>query len=79
MNIIHICVIWLLLLGWALFKLLCMAESPNRQLPIAGLQVVNADPPIDEILPFVDEVRQTVAWLKCGELSGICNINAELL
>ncbi len=55
-----------------------MADPPSGQLPI-GLQGADADPPIDESPPSLDEVRESVAKLRGGKAPGICNINAEML
>lgn len=55
------------------------AGPPNGQLPVAGLQVADADPPIDECPPSLDEVRLDVAKMRGGEAPGIHNIGAELL
>ena len=44
-----------------------------------GLQVMDADPPINEALSSFDEVKEAVAKLRGGKAAGICNINAELL
>ena len=65
---------------WAeYFEQLFMAEPPSGQLQAAGLQVLNADPAINEAPPSLDEVREAVAKLKGGKAAGICNISAELL
>ena len=44
-----------------------------------GLQVMDADPPINEAAPSIDEVKEAVAKLRSGKAPGICNISAELL
>lgn len=41
-----------------------MKDLLRRQLPAVGLQVVNADPPIDENSPPLDEVREAVAKVR---------------
>ncbi|MFV0264558.1 MAG: hypothetical protein ACK5JN_19375 [Kluyvera sp.] len=65
---------------WAeYFEQLYRADPPSRQLPTAGLQMVDADPPIDEAAPSFDEGREAVARLKGGKGSGVCYMNAELL
>lgn len=65
---------------WAeYFEQLYMADPPNGQLPVAGLQMAEADPPIDEAPPSLDEVREAVARLRGGKAPGVCNISAELL
>ncbi|XP_050735881.1 uncharacterized protein LOC127008208 [Eriocheir sinensis] len=65
---------------WAeYFEQLYMADPPRGQLPVTGLQVADADPPIDESPPSLGEVREAVAKLRGGKASGACNISAELL
>ena len=41
-----------------------MAEPPSGHLEIAGLRVLNADQPINEAPPSLDEVREAVAKLR---------------
>ena len=41
--------------------------------------MLDADPPIDETAPSIDDVKEAVAKLKGGKTTGICNIRAELL
>ncbi|KAG0725535.1 Alpha-N-acetylglucosaminidase [Chionoecetes opilio] len=43
------------------------------------LMAVDADPPIDETAPSLDEVREAVAKLRGGKAAGVCKISAELL
>ena len=43
------------------------------------LQTLDADPPIDETAPSIDDVKEAVAKLRGGKAAGICNISAELL
>ncbi|KAG0729173.1 Transposon TX1 uncharacterized protein [Chionoecetes opilio] len=43
------------------------------------IKAVDADPPIDETAPSLDEVREAVAKLRGGKAAGVCNISAELL
>ena len=65
---------------WAeYFEQLYMADPPSGQLPVAGLQMAEANPPIDEAPPSLDEVREAVARLRGGKAPGVCNISAELL
>ena len=42
------------------------------------LQMLDADPLIDETAPFIGVVKAAVAKLKGGKAAGICNISAEL-
>ena len=39
---------------------------------------MDADPPINEVAPSIDKVKEAVAKLKGGKAAGICNISAEL-
>lgn len=43
------------------------------------LQAVNADPPIDETPPTLDEVREAVSRPRFGKVSDVCNFSAELV
>ena len=56
-----------------------MAEPPSGQLPLAGVQIAVADPPLDETPLFLAEVREAVRKLKGGKAAGVCNISAEML
>ena len=40
---------------------------------------MNADSPINEVPPSIDEVEDALAKLRLGKAAGICNISAELL
>ena len=42
-------------------------------------QVLDADISINEVAPFINEVKEAVEKLRDGKAAGICNINAELL
>ena len=65
---------------WAeYFEQLFKVNPPSGQLQTTGLQVVDADPPINEAAPSIDEVKEAVAKLKDGKAAGICNISAKLL
>ncbi|KAG0714238.1 hypothetical protein GWK47_001654 [Chionoecetes opilio] len=65
---------------WAeYFGQLFTVDPPTEQLHTTGLQAVDADPPIDETAPSLDEVREAVAKLRGGKAAGVCNISAELL
>ena len=65
---------------WAeYFEHLFTVDSPNGQLQTAGLQTLDADPPIDETAPSIDDMKVSVAKLSGGKAAGICNISAELL
>lgn len=46
-----------------------MADSPNGQLPTNGLQIIDADPPINETPP-VDEVTEAMSRLRGGMETG---------
>ena len=46
------------------FEQLFVAEPPSEQLQAAGLQVLNADPAVNEAPPSLDKVREVVAKLK---------------
>ena len=54
-------------------------DPPRRQLQTAGLQTLDADPPIGETAPSIGDVKQAVAKLSGEKAAGICNISAELL
>ncbi|KAG0715742.1 Cyclin-dependent kinase 8 [Chionoecetes opilio] len=65
---------------WAeYFGQLFKVDPPIEQLHTTGLRAMDADPPIDETAPFLDEVREAVAKLRGGKAAGVCNISAELL
>ena len=48
-------------------------------LQTTGLQVMDADPSINEAPPSIDEVKDAVAKLRSGKAAGICNIREEFL
>ena len=53
---------------------------PSGKLRTAGLQTLDADPPIDENAPSIGDVKEAVAKLRGGKAAaGICNMSAELL
>ena len=54
-------------------------DPASGQLRTAGLQMLDADPPIDEPAPSIGDVKEAVARLMGGKAAGICNISAELL
>ena len=55
-------------------------DPPSGQLRTAGLQTLDADPPIDETASSIGDVKEAVAKLRVGKAAaGICNISAELL
>ena len=65
---------------WAeYFEQLFKVNPPSRQLQATRLQMMDADPPINEAPPSIDEVKEAVAKLRGGKAAGICNISAELL
>ena len=58
---------------WAeYFEQLFTLEPPSGQLRTAGLQTLDADPPIDETAPSIGDVKEQLA-------AGVCNISVELL
>lgn len=61
------------------FNQLYMVDTPHGQLPVAGLLVANADPPLDKTQPSLAEVREAVTKLRGGQAPGIFNICVELL
>ncbi len=65
--------------GAEYFERLYVAEPPSQQLSFAGVQMLTADPPVDETPPSLAEVREAVNKLKCGKAAGICNVSAEML
>ena len=54
-------------------------DPPSGQHHTAGLQTLDADPPINEIVPSIVDVKEAAAKLRGGKAAGICNIKAELL
>ena len=60
--------------GAQYFQQLFTVNPPIGQLQTTGLQVADADPPINETVPSLDEVKESVAWLRRGEETGICHI-----
>ena len=65
---------------WAnYFEQLFKVNLPSGQLQTTGLQVVDADPPINEAAPSIDEVKKAVAKLQGGKVADICNISSKLL
>ena len=65
--------------GAEYFEQLFTVVPPIGHLQTAGLQTLDADPPIDETAPSIDDVKEAVARLRGGKAAGICNISAELL
>ena len=64
---------------WAeYFEQLFKVNSLSERLQTTGLQVMDANPPINEAALSIDEVKGTVAKLRGGKAAGICNISAEL-
>lgn len=55
-----------------------MADPTSGRLRIDDLQALNSDPPIEEVPPSLDEVREVLTRLKGGKASDVCSINAEL-
>ena len=56
------------------FEQLFTVDAISGQLRTAGLQTLDADPPIDETAPSIGDVKETVANLRDGKAAGICNI-----
>ena len=56
-----------------------LVDPPSGQLQTAGLQTLDAEPPINETAPSIDDGKEAVAMLRSGKAAGICNISAELL
>ena len=54
-------------------------DPPSRQLQTAGLQTLDADPPIDETAPSIEDVKEAVEKFRDGKAVGICYISAEWL
>ena len=54
-------------------------DPPSGHLRTAGLQKLDADPPIDETAPSIGDIKEAVAKLMGRKAVGICNISAELL
>ena len=61
------------------FEQLFTLNPPSGQFRTAGLQTLDADPPIDETTPSIGDVKEAVAKLRGGKATGVCNISAELL
>ena len=65
---------------WAeYFEQLYMAAPPAERLRGDGVQTLDADPPINEATPSLDEVKEAVDRLRGGKAPGVCNVSAELL
>ena len=54
-------------------------DPGSGQLRTAGLETLDADPPIDETALSIDDVKEAVAKVRSEKAAGICNISAELL
>ena len=56
------------------FEQLFTVDPLSGQLPTAGLQTLDADPPIDETAPSIGDVKEAVAKLRggnrCGKVEG---------
>ena len=61
------------------FEQMFTVDPFSGQLQTAGLQTLDADPPIDETAPSIDDVKEAVAKLRGGKAAVICNISGELL
>ena len=65
---------------WAeYFEQLLKVNPPSGRLQTTELQVMDADPPINETAPSIGEVKEAVAKLTDGKAADICNISTELL
>lgn len=59
-----------------------MEDSSRGQLPIAELQIVTANPPINEMTPCFDKTAKLLVRLrkvKVGKEPGVFKVNKELL
>ena len=64
---------------WAeYFEQLFKVNPPRGRLQSTGSQVMDADPPINQAVPSIDEVKEAVARWRGGKAAAICNISAEL-
>lgn len=54
-------------------------DSPSVHLALAWLQESAAEPPIDETLPFLTDVRDALRSWKGETAAGICSINVDML
>ena len=61
------------------FEHLFKVNPPSGHLQTTGLQVMDADPPINQAASSFDEVKETVTKLRGGKAAGICNMSVELL
>ena len=61
------------------FEQLFMVNPPSGWLQTIVLQVMDADPPINETATSLDEVKEAVARLRGGKAAGICSISVKLL
>ena len=65
---------------WAeYFEQLFKVNLPRGRFQSTESQVMDADPPINQAAPSIDEVKEAVARLRGGKAAAICNISAELL
>ena len=65
---------------WAeYFEQMFTVDPPSRQLQTAGLQILDADPPIGKIAPSIDDVKKAVTKLRGRKAADIYNISVELL
>ena len=61
------------------FEQLSTVDSSSGQFQTAGLQTLDADPPVDETVSSIDDVKEAVANLRGRKAAGIFNISAEHL
>ena len=65
---------------WAeYFEQLFKVNPPRGRLQTIGLEVMDADPLINETAPSTDDVKEVVKNLRDGKTAGFCNISAEVL
>ncbi len=65
---------------WAeYFGQLHMSETPSRRLSLAGVEISAPNPPVDETLLSLAELRETANNLKGRKAAGVCNVRAEIL
>ena len=61
------------------FEKLFQSDPLSGHLQTAGLQTLDADPPIEKSAPTTDDAKEAVAKFRGRNAVGICNISAELL
>lgn len=56
-----------------------MTDPPSSQVSLAGLKTVEADLPINEMLPSPVKLREAMEKLKVGKVARVGSISAEML